>query len=251
MSFFQLENVSAAIDGVEILHDISLTANEGQTLVLVGPSGCGKSTILNLLLGLLPTTAGRAMFGGQLIDISNSEQLRRQFGYVIQSGGLFPHMNVRQNVSLMAKYLGWDDTKITNRIKELFDLVRMEPDWLARFPAELSGGQRQRAALMRALMLDPSVILMDEPFGALDTLVRHELQEDLKNLFRQLGKTVVMVTHDMAEAAFFADQVALLNAGRLVQSGTVQSLISDPSDPFVTEFLTARRDLADIVGGVA
>jgi osmoprotectant transport system ATP-binding protein len=167
--------------------------------------------------------------------------LRRSMGYVIQDGGLFPHLTARDNTALLARYLGWDRDRVNSRIDELADLTRFPPDALDRYPTELSGGQRQRVGIMRALMLDPSVLLLDEPMGALDPLVRYELQEDLRGIFRRLTKTVVLVTHDLSEAGFFGDVVILLGEGRIVQQGTLDDLVHHPADPFVTRFVNAQR----------
>jgi osmoprotectant transport system ATP-binding protein len=164
-------------------------------------------------------------------------------GYVIQDGGLFPHLDVRSNVALMARYLGWDEQRIDKRLEELIALTHFPRDGITRFPAEISGGQRQRVSLMRALMLDPHVILLDEPLGALDPLIRADLQSELRSIFRSLGKTVVMVTHDLAEAAYFADTIILLRDGRIAQLGSYRDLLERPADDFVERFVRAQRGL--------
>lgn len=220
-----------------------MEASSGKTTVLVGPSGCGKSTVLNLMLGLIEIDGGSLTFNDHPISAVDRSELRRSIGYVIQSGGLFPHLSAAGNATLMARYYKWSKSEIDHRLETLAALVQLPMDLLKRFPVELSGGQRQRVALMRALFLDPPVLLMDEPFGALDTLVRHDLQEDLKALFADLSKTVVIVTHDMAEAAFFADHIVLLNEGRVAQSGSIDALVNTPASDFVMRFLTARRTL--------
>ena len=170
-------------------------------------------------------------------------EVRRRLGYVIQDGGLFPHLSARDNVVLMARYLGWERGRIEDRLAELAELTQFPTDGLDRFPAQLSGGQRQRVSLMRALMLDPKVILLDEPLGALDPMVRAELQADLRAIFRSLEKTVVMVTHDLAEAGWFGDEILLMRDGRIVQRGTLGALIDDPAEPFVTQFVSAQRQV--------
>jgi osmoprotectant transport system ATP-binding protein len=162
-------------------------------------------------------------------------------GYVVQDGGLFPHQTAAGNASLVARYLGWSRVRVAARMAELAGLVRLPADFLTRYPAQLSGGQRQRVGLMRALMLDPAVLLLDEPLGALDPLVRAELQADLRDVFRALGKTVVLVTHDLAEAAYFADDIVLLRDGRVVQRGRPAELVRAPAEPFVTQFIQAQR----------
>lgn len=167
--------------------------------------------------------------------------MRLRTGYVIQDGGLFPHLTARGNVTLLARHLGWPAARIAARVTELADLSRFPADGLDRFPRQLSGGQRQRVGLMRALMLDPDALLLDEPLGALDPLVRADLQTDLRDIFRGLGKTVVLVTHDLGEAAHFADRVVLLKDGQLVQEGTPADLWHRPAEPFVTRFVQAQR----------
>ena len=164
-------------------------------------------------------------------------------GYVIQDGGLFPHLTARGNVTLMARYIGWSEEKVAARIHELSELTQFPEDGLDRYPAQLSGGQRQRVSLMRALMLDPEVLLLDEPLGALDPMIRAELQRDLAEIFRSLGKTVVLVTHDLPEAGFFGDRVVLLREGTIVQSGAFPDLVSRPASPFVEAFVQAQEPL--------
>jgi osmoprotectant transport system ATP-binding protein len=209
--------------------------------VLLGPSGCGKTTLLKLLLGLLPPDAGEMRFRGTRVTPTGVDELRHRAGYVIQEGGLFPHLSARDNVALLARHLGRDGAWVERRIAELSDLARLPGESLRRFPAELSGGQRQRVALMRALMLDPDVLLLDEPLGALDPMTRHQLQLDLKAIFGQLARTVVLVTHDMHEAAWFADEIVLMREGRVVQRGALEDLLQRPADGFVTEFIRAQR----------
>jgi osmoprotectant transport system ATP-binding protein len=167
--------------------------------------------------------------------------LRRRLGFVVQGGGLFPHLTAAGNAALMARYTRWEEPRIRARLDELAQLVRLPLELLSRFPAQLSGGQAQRVSLMRALMLDPDVLLLDEPLGALDPITRYELQDDLHAIFARLRKTVVLVTHDLAEAAFFGDRIALMREGRIVQLGTLRELSQAPADPFVTRFLQAQR----------
>ncbi len=248
----RLHGVGKSFGGTVALHPTDLTIEPGQTTVLLGPSGCGKSTLLRLMIGLLEPSAGVIEFDGQAV--APKDLLRRRIGYVIQDGGLFPHMTAGENVTLVARYLmRMDpvDLERRTRIKTLADidarvqyldgLVKLPAGALARYPAQLSGGQRQRVGIMRALMLEPEVMFLDEPMGALDPLIRYELQEDLRTIFRTLNKTVVLVTHDMGEAAFFGNTLVLLNAGRIVQKGTFADLIERPADPFVTRFFQAQR----------
>jgi len=241
---FEAREVSVFFGATRALEGVSLAPAPGTT-VLIGPSGCGKSTLLRALIGLVAPTAGSITFNGTPLA-QGLEQARHATGFVIQEGGLFPHLDARRNVTLLAEHLG--RAGIAARVSELAALVRLEESLLARFPAELSGGQRQRVSLMRALMLDPQVLLLDEPLGALDPMVRAELQRDLRGIFRGLGKTVVMVTHDLAEAAYFADSVILLRDGRFEQRGTIRELIEQPASDFVREFVSAQRQLHSTEG---
>jgi osmoprotectant transport system ATP-binding protein len=193
------------------------------------------------MLGLVTPDSGSVMLNGEALSAQNAETLRHRVGYVIQEGGLFPHLTAQRNVTLMARFLGRSQEDIEHRCAELAGLVQIPPDVLARHPRDLSGGQRQRVALMRALMLDPPVLLMDEPLGALDPVTRYSLQGDLKSIFSRLAKTVVLVTHDMHEAAHFASEIVLMREGRVVQRGTLDDLLARPAEPFVTEFIRAQR----------
>jgi osmoprotectant transport system ATP-binding protein len=220
---------------------MSLIVDEGETTVLIGPSGCGKSTVLRLVIGLVRPDAGNVFVEGEGLHGENLYDIRRRVGYVIQEGGLFPHMTARQNITLMARQLEWRREKILDRLDALTTLTGLPEDRLDAYPAQLSGGQRQRISLMRALMLDPDLLLLDEPLGALDPLIRADLQDELRSIFQALGKTVLLVTHDMHEAAFFGDTIVLMQEGRIVQQGTVDNLLDSPTDPFVTRFINAQR----------
>ena len=184
---------------------------------------------------------GLIRFSGQPLELSALPALRQRMGYVLQDGGLFPHLSARDNVTLMARYVGWDAQNVSRRVEELAELTHFPIDGLDRFPLELSGGQQQRVSLMRALMLDPEVLLLDEPLGALDPMIRFELQNDLREIFSRLSKTVVMVTHDLGEAAFFGDTIVLLRGGKIVQRGTLQQMLNSPADEFVARFIQAQR----------
>ncbi len=222
---------------------VDLTFPSGKTTALLGPSGCGKSTVLRLLVGLTTPDAGTVVVDGKPLGEHDIGTLRRRIGYVIQDGGLFPHLSARDNVTLMARQTGWDDARVDARVAELVALTRFPDDGLARRPTELSGGQIQRVAIMRALFLDPEILLLDEPLGALDPLVRGELRDDLRRIFRSFGKTVVIVTHDVGEATFLADFVVLMRAGRVVQQGTLATLTATPADAFVAAFLNTGSRL--------
>jgi osmoprotectant transport system ATP-binding protein len=224
------------------LGPIDLEVPAGQTTVLLGPSGCGKSTLLRLLNGLITPDEGAVRVLGEAVTPASVEALRRRVGYVIQEGGLFPHLTARANVALLSRWLERPAAQVDARVAELAALARLAPALLDRHPGELSGGQRQRVALMRALMLDPEMLLLDEPLGALDPMVRAELQRDLREVFRALGKTVVLVTHDLREARHFGDVVVLLRDGRVVQRGPLAALERVPADAFVTDFLGAQTD---------
>ena len=233
---------------VKAVQSFNLKIETGLTTVLIGPSGSGKSTLLRLIIGLVRPEGGHVYFNGTEVLPRSALSLRKKMGYVIQEGGLFPHLTVRGNVTLMARYQKWEIEKIERRLRELADTTRFPLDRLDHFPVQLSGGQRQRVSLMRALMLDPDLLLLDEPLGALDPMIRTELQIDLKRIFQALKKTVVLVTHDMGEAAFFGDLIVILHQGRIIQTGTLQELLQSPAEPFVTHFINAQRSLLDMIG---
>lgn len=240
---FALKNVRRGFDGAALFDGFDLEISKGRTTVLIGPSGCGKSTLLRLLLGLLAPESGSVTFEGDVLSSANLLTARRRMGYVIQGGGLFPHLTARENVTLMARHLGRDRATIDARVLELASLTRFPIDALDRYPLQISGGQRQRVALMRALMLDPDVLLLDEPLGALDPMVRYQLQSELREIFRALGKTVILVTHDLAEAGFFGDHIILMRDGRVIQQGDIDALVTQPANAFVEEFVAAQRTL--------
>ncbi len=242
----ELKNTSKNFGDIVALHPTDLSIVEGKTTVLIGPSGCGKSTILRLIIGLLEPTTGYVEFEGKRVSPDNILELRRRMGYVIQDGGLFPHLTAAENVTLMVKHLKRPAKDMQRRLEELCELTHFPRDGLNRYPVELSGGQRQRVSLMRGLVLDPDVLLLDEPLGALDPMVRASLQTDLKEIFQRLGKTVVLVTHDMAEAGYLGDRIVLLKEGTVVQQGTLEDLRERASDTFVSEFITAQRSLVQL-----
>jgi osmoprotectant transport system ATP-binding protein len=224
-----------------VVGPIDFSVSPGTTTALIGPSGAGKSTLLRMLNGLIWPDTGTVRFRGRPLVAGELQEIRRQIGYVVQGGALFPHLDVRENVSLVARWLHWHPTKIAARIEELVAIARLPRDALRRLPRQLSGGQAQRVSLMRALMLDPDVLLLDEPLGALDPMTRFDLQEDLRDAFARLKKTVVMVTHDLAEAAFLAAQAVLLRDGRIAQQAPVEELARAPADEFVARFVRAHR----------
>lgn len=240
----RLAHVSKTFGDAPAVHDVDLAVERGKTTVLIGPSGCGKSTLLRLIIGLIGPDAGEIQFDGTKLSADKIDIVRHRVGYVIQEGGLFPHLTARGNILLMARHLGRDQSEMSSRLGELCALTRFPENLLGRYPVELSGGQRQRVSLMRALMLSPELLLLDEPLGALDPLVRAALQKDLKEIFSRLKQTALLVTHDLAEAAYLGDQIVLMNEGRIVQQGSILDLRERPAGNFVSEFINAQRGLA-------
>jgi len=243
----EFDQVSKRFGSIQALDNVTLRCESGRTTALLGPSGCGKSTLLRLAVGLLWPDAGAVKFEGQVLNASRVIEVRRHIGYVIQEGGLFPHLNVFSNVALMAQYLRWDSARVRARFDKLRELVKLPESVATRYPNELSGGQRQRVSLMRALMLDPMLLLLDEPLGALDPMIRRDLQRDLAELFKELGKTVVLVTHDIAEAGTLAERLVLLQAGRIVQQGSLADLIERPASSFVKDFVETQRGAREVL----
>jgi osmoprotectant transport system ATP-binding protein len=246
----ELAGVSRRYGALVALAKLDLVLESGRTSVLIGSSGSGKSTVLRLLMGLVIPDTGSVRIGGERVEPASLGRIRRRIGYVPQDGGLFPHLTAHRNVTLMAAQLRQSPAHIEARVGELAELVSLPLGTLQRYPAELSGGQRQRVSLMRALMLDPELLLLDEPLAALDPLIRVGLQADLRAIFRGLRKTVVLVTHDLAEAAYLGDRLVLLRAGRVVQAGTFAELVHKPSDPFVSAFIQAQRSPLDALDEV-
>jgi osmoprotectant transport system ATP-binding protein len=246
MTALALERVTKAFGPRTVIRETTLEVADGERVALIGPSGCGKSTLLRMILGLVVPDTGTVRVGRTAVTAASARAVRRRVGYVIQDGGLFPHLTAEDNVTLVARLRGNgdEDRDLRPRIRELAELVRLPEALLARYPLALSGGERQRVGLMRALMLDPELLLLDEPLGALDPIVRARLQEDLRDAFRKLGKSVLVVTHDMAEAAYLADAIVVMRDGALLQRGTMKELSSAPAHPFVAEFVGAQRTLA-------
>jgi osmoprotectant transport system ATP-binding protein len=240
----KLVDVSKRYGEHVVLQPTSFSVTRGKTTVLIGPSGCGKSTLLRLIIRLIEADSGSIQFDGEPMNTENIDSLRCRIGYVIQEGGLFPHLTASANILLMARHIRKPEAETHNRLLELCELTRFSQNLLPRYPAELSGGQRQRVSLMRALMLSPELLLLDEPLGALDPLVRASLQKDLKEIFTRLGQTALFVTHDLAEAIYLGDEIVLMNEGRIVQRGTIADLRERPADPFVSEFINAQRGIA-------
>ncbi len=223
---------------VAAVDDVSLAIEAGETVCLIGPSGCGKTTLLKLINRLLEPTRGTVRIGGADARAQDVIRLRRGMGYVIQGAGLFPHRTVAGNVGLLCELAGWSRRRTRQRVGELLALVNLPAEeYGERLPRELSGGQQQRVGIARALALDPPIVLMDEPFGALDPITRGQLHEEFLSLEEKVKKTIVMVTHDLAEAFKLADRVALLAAGRVLQVGSERELREHPADDFVAQFV--------------
>ena len=239
----ELRGVRKNFGGTAALAGVDLRVAAGETVALIGPSGCGKSTILRVVLGLIAPSDGAGSVGGDPVIPRTAPALRRRIGYVVQDGGLFPHLTARDNVLLLGRHLHRREEDLRSRLQELAALTGLPSDALSRYPAELSGGQRQRVGLMRALLLDPELLLLDEPLAALDPMVRSRLQEDLKEIFARLSRTVVLVTHDLAEASFLAGRIVLLRGGTVVQEGSLEDLRDRPAIPFVSEFVRSQRSL--------
>jgi osmoprotectant transport system ATP-binding protein len=236
-----LRDISKRFGQKTALDHISLRIADRSTHVLLGPSGSGKSTLMRILLGVLDADEGTLEMDGTVFDPATQAEWSRKFGYVPQKGGLFPHLTIYQNITLVARTLRWSQARLKERIDVLAPVVSLEKSLLKRYPNQLSGGQLQRAAIMRAAFLDPRLLVLDEPLGALDPLLRREVQNELRDIFRYLSKCVILVTHDIEEAQFFGDQFTLLRAGKIVQTGSIEDLSDRPADPFVTKFFNAGR----------
>ncbi|AOU02359.1 CBS domain-containing protein [Bacillus velezensis] len=237
-----LENVSKTYKGgKKAVNSISLNIAKGEFICFIGPSGCGKTTTMKMINRLIEPTEGRILIEGRNIMEQDPVELRRSIGYVIQQIGLFPHMTIQQNITLVPKLLKHSAEKRKERARELLKLVDMGPEYLDRYPHELSGGQQQRIGVLRALAAEPPLILMDEPFGALDPITRDSLQEEFKKLQKTLHKTIVFVTHDMDEAIKIADRIVILKAGEIVQAGTPDEILRFPANEFVEEFIGKER----------
>lgn len=240
-SSIDIDGVSKTFGPTVALRGIDLGLPRARTTVLIGPSGCGKSTLLRTIIGLVTPDEGVVRVEGEPLTRASVSRLRDRMGYVIQEGGLFPHLTAQNNVRLAARLRGWSERAMSERLHELAGLVRLPSEALLRYPLELSGGQRQRVSLMRALMRDPDILLLDEPLGALDPMIRSELQRELRAIFRDLGKTVVLVTHDLEEAGYFGDELVLLKDGGLAQRGSFETLVNEPQSDFVRAFVSAQR----------
>ena len=226
---------------VVAVRDLTLTVAAGETLCLIGPSGCGKTTTMRLVNRLIDPTSGTITVDGRDIREQDPIDLRRRIGYVIQSGGLFPHMTVARNIGLLCEVEGWESDRTKRRVAELLELVNLPPgEFAQRRPSELSGGQRQRVGVARSLALDPAIILMDEPFAALDPITRDQLHDEFVALEAKVKKTIILVTHDMREAFKLGDRIALMDRGEIVQIGSPADFRARPASPFVETFLRSH-----------
>ena len=241
----EIQSLTRLYGGLRIVDDVSLTVQAGQLVVLVGTSGSGKTTLLRMINRLVEPSSGRVLIEGVDTAALPAHLLRRRIGYAIQGHGLFPHRTVAQNIATVPRLLGWPRARIDARVDELLDLFQMDPAaFRNRMPHQLSGGQAQRVGVARALAAKPDLLLMDEPFGALDPLIRAKAQADLRDIQRRLGTTLILVTHDMAEAVALGDRIAVMDRGRLLQDDTPARILTDPATPFVGELIgTADRAL--------
>ena len=238
----QLIDVTKAFKNNVVLDGISMDFRDGELTVLIGPSGCGKTTTLKMINRLIPATGGRILIDGEDIESIDKVKLRRNMGYVIQQGGLFPHMTIRQNIEIIEKLEGKDEYQILKNTERLMEMVDMDAGkFLDRYPSELSGGQQQRIGVIRALANDPDYVLLDEPFSALDPLTRSSLQDELSDLHRKMGKTMIFVTHDMDEAIKIADRICIMKDGRILQYDTPEEILRRPANDFVANFVGANR----------
>jgi osmoprotectant transport system ATP-binding protein len=240
----RMENVTKryAEGAAPSVDNLTLEVPEGSTVALIGPSGCGKTTTMRMINRLIEPTEGRIFVNGEDVTRADPVQLRRHIGYVIQNVGLFPHMTITENIAAVPNLLGWDQPRIQKRTAELLDLVGLDPnEMLNRYPRQLSGGQRQRIGVARALAADPAVLLMDEPFGAIDPIARARLQDEFRQILSRVRKTVVLVTHDLDEAIRLGDRIAIMREGRIVQYDTPDAILSRPADDFVSNFVGVDR----------
>ena len=220
---------------------MNMHINEGEFIVFIGPSGCGKTTTMKMINRLVKPSEGKILINGENVMEKNIVQLRRSIGYVIQQIGLFPHMTIRENITLVPRLMKKPIEERNKRAEELINLVNMPKEFLDRYPHELSGGQQQRIGVLRALAANPPLILMDEPFGALDPITRDSLQAEFKHLQRELGKTIIFVTHDMDEAIKLADRIVIMRDGKIVQMGTPDEILRNPANEFVEDFIGKDR----------
>ncbi|MCR8632473.1 betaine/proline/choline family ABC transporter ATP-binding protein [Paenibacillus radicis (ex Xue et al. 2023)] len=238
----RFDKISKVYGAVKVLTELDLHIGKGELVALIGPSGCGKTTTLRMINRLIEPSSGTIKIHGQDISNTNPVELRRGIGYVIQQIGLLPHLSIGKNIGLVPKLKGWKDADYTERVNELMHMVGLDPKvFRNRFPSELSGGQQQRIGVIRALAAEPPIILMDEPFSALDPISREQLQEELVRLQKEIQKTIVFVTHDIDEALKISDRIAIMNAGRIIQLDTPENILKYPANEFVRGFIGEKR----------
>ncbi len=241
----KLSHVSKSYDGHEAVKDISLHVKKGEFIILLGPSGCGKSTTLRLINKMIERTSGEIFVQDENIDSVKEETLRKNIGYVIQSIGLFPHMTVAQNIATVPLLKKWEKSRIEKRTVEMLELVGLSPQmYLKKYPHELSGGEAQRIGVARALASDPEILLMDEPFGAVDPINRVRLQKEFKEIQKKLQKTVIFVTHDVEEALFLGDRICIMREGEIIQVDTPSEIVLNPKDEFIRDFFRGEGALS-------
>ncbi|MDV4182925.1 ABC transporter ATP-binding protein [Rhizobium brockwellii] len=244
MTMIEIKNVTKRYGAATVVDDVSMSVEKGEITVIVGTSGSGKSTLMRMINRLVPITEGEIFVGGQNVMDVEVTELRRKIGYAIQGHGLFPHRTVAQNIATVPQLLDWDSARIAKRVEELLGLFNLDPATFAdKYPHQLSGGQQQRVGVARALAAEPELLLMDEPFGALDPVIRGKAQDDLLAIQKQFGTTVILVTHDMDEAFHLGNQIAVMSEGRLLQCSTPEKILTEPADPFVQQ-LTGTSDRA-------
>ena len=244
----ELKNITKVYDGKKVVDELDLTVREGELLVLLGSSGCGKTTTIKMINRLIEPTSGTIRIDGEDHRRREAYEVRRSIGYVFQRIGLFPHMTLAENIAITPQLLGWGDSKIRSRVDELLELVELDPERLRdRLPEEISGGQQQRVGVARALAASPRLMLLDEPFGALDPMTRDRMQTSFRSIHRQLNLTAIFVTHDMTEALLLGDRIAVMKEGALIQIGTPTELIQNPASDTVRELMDTPRRQADAV----
>ena len=234
----EIDNVTKSYGDRRVVDGLSLTVGAGELCVLLGSSGCGKSTTLRMINRLIPSDSGSIRVGGEDVATVSAEALRRRIGYAIQSIGLFPHWTVEDNIATVPRLLKWRETRVSDRVSQLLELLRLDPaTYKGKYPQQLSGGEQQRVGVARALAADPGLLLMDEPFGAVDPITRDALQAELARIHRATGKTIVFVTHDIEEALRLATVIAIMDRGRIVQLGTPLDILENPANDFVRDFV--------------
>ncbi|MBX4929729.1 osmoprotectant transport system ATP-binding protein [Rhizobium binae] len=244
MSMIEIRNVTKRYGAATVVDNVSMEVEKGSITVIVGTSGSGKSTLMRMINRLVPITEGKIFVGGRNVMDVEVTELRRRIGYAIQGHGLFPHRTVAQNIATVPQLLEWDSARIAARVEELLGLFNLDPATFAdKYPHQLSGGQQQRVGVARALAAEPELLLMDEPFGALDPVIRGKAQDDLLAIQKQFGTTIILVTHDMDEAFHLGNQIAVMSQGRLLQCSTPEKILTEPADPFVQQ-LTGTSDRA-------